>query len=334
MRGASIFAPGARASGGATSSRCATSPRWPGSRPGSPPLGENLAARRPDPRAGAGVHRRPLGRRDRRHRRGDLRRGHGTTRSGRAPRPSPGCTSTRARRSGWSPPPRWRSPRSSPDRLGLTGALGTVAETRRRRLHRPARRASRCTGRPRPPRSRRWPARVASTWPGARPTPTPPTTSRCSRSSATPARSTPTRPARPRPGPRLAGPRLPHRTPGRQARPAGRRRHRARRRPGAPPPRVAARADQNPPGHGGIPDVAQVSCTVSLTNAPISGKLSGQEVAIRIRARRSAAGRLAVPRAAHQVPVWAISNVGHAIFTEIVAFHLLCCISRVVWRHS
>ena len=79
------------------------------------------------------------------------------------------------------------------ERLGLTGAIGTVAEIRGRRLHRPAGR--RPDARPgeggRDHRPRR--ARRASIWPGAPPTATRSTTCPCSPRSAGRSRSTPTR---------------------------------------------------------------------------------------------------------------------------------------------
>ena len=77
-------------------------------------------------------------------------------------------------------------------RLGLTGALGTVAETEDgvytgrlvgEILH----------GEAKAEAVRRWPTARASTWPAARPTPTRPTTSRCCPWSGTRARSTRTR---------------------------------------------------------------------------------------------------------------------------------------------
>ena len=108
-------------------------------------------------------------------------------------------------------------------RLGLTGAMGTVAEhvdgvyTGRLvgdLLHGPAKAEA----------VRRSPRARGSTWPAARPTPTPSTTCRCSPWSATPCADQPRlAAARPRQGPRLADPRLPHRPQGRPGRTGGRR---------------------------------------------------------------------------------------------------------------
>lgn len=77
-------------------------------------------------------------------------------------------------------------------RLGLTGALGTVAESVTAST--PAGwSASRCTGPPRRRRCARWPRRRGWTSPAARRTATATTTSRCCRSSATRTPSTRTR---------------------------------------------------------------------------------------------------------------------------------------------
>ena len=77
---------------------------------------------------GARLHRRAHGRRSSRSwaRRSSTRRWR--TGSGPAPARSPSCTSTRASGSGWSPRPRSRSRQIIARRLGLTGAMGTVAE--------------------------------------------------------------------------------------------------------------------------------------------------------------------------------------------------------------
>ena len=98
-------------------------------------------------------------------------------------------------------------------RLGRTGAMGTVAEhvdgVYTGRLV-----GTCCTGPPRRKPSRHSRPARGSTLPPARRTPTPPTTCRCWRSSATPVPSTLTPGCAPRPRPGVADPRLPHRPQG------------------------------------------------------------------------------------------------------------------------
>ena len=113
---------------------------------------------------------------------------------------------------------RWRSPQVIADRLGLTGALGTVAESRRRRSTPAGWSGSRCTVPAKATRSRRWPptrgfdlARAGLLGLGQR---HPDALAR-----RAPLRDQPRRrPARPRPGQRLDDPGLPDRAPGRQGR--------------------------------------------------------------------------------------------------------------------
>ena len=153
---------------------------------------------------------------------------HGRRRSARAPARSPSSTSTPASGSGWSPRPRSSWPRSSPARLGLTGALGTVAEVDDGRytgrlvgdpLHGPAKAAA---------------VRALAEREGL-------DLSRCSgllrlrqrRADAVAGRPRRRRQPRPRPrgrrqGTRLARPGLPHRPQGRQDRRTDRRRRSAR----------------------------------------------------------------------------------------------------------
>ena len=100
-----------------------------------------------------GVRRRALGRRARGDRRGGLRRGDARPRSGPARRPSPRLHLDAGQRVWLVTATPVEVAAVIAERLGLTGALGTVAESDRRRLHRPAGRASRCTARPRPWRS-------------------------------------------------------------------------------------------------------------------------------------------------------------------------------------
>ena len=128
-------------------------------------------------------------------------------------------------------------------RLGLSGALGTVAEsvdgvyTGRlvgEPLHGPAKADA----------IRRSPSTRGSTCPAATPTPTPPTTSRCCSWSATPARSTRTPALRPAARPTDGGSGLPHGPQGRQARrPAAGADPRSREhwpQAASPPPRLTA----------------------------------------------------------------------------------------------
>ena len=107
-------------------------------------------------------------------------------------------------------------------RLGLTGALGTVAESvdgvyTGRLVGEPLHGPAKADGGPRAGRSERaWTCR------GAPRTRTRPTTSRCCRWSATPARSTPTRRCARTPGPAAGRSWTTAGTPGREAGPAGR----------------------------------------------------------------------------------------------------------------
>ena len=106
-------------------------------------------------------------------------------------------------------------------RLGLTGALGTVAENEA--VSTPGGWwATSCTARRRPRRSPRSPHARAWTWPAARRTPTPPTTCRCSPWSVTP-RAQPRRRLRAHAREMgWRGARLPDRAQGREGRARGR----------------------------------------------------------------------------------------------------------------
>ena len=203
----------------------------------------------------------PLGRRDRRHRRGDLRRGDGRARSGPAPGLWPRRTSTPASGSGWSRPRRSSSPQVIARRLGLTGALGTVAESRGRRLHRPAGR--RAAARPREGGGgrARWPSARAWTCRAARPTATPPTTCRCCRWSGSRAAINPD----------AACARTRRRTAGRSATsgPAARRRRSA----GAPRPRAAGAGRAGGRGRlGGRADAADRRAYAAGRDGPAAGQ--------------------------------------------------------------
>ena len=161
-------------------------------------------ARRQDPRAGAGLGGRALGGRDHRSsaRRSTTRRW--PARSGRAPAPSRWATWTRGQEV-WlvTATPVEVAQGHRPAARAVRRARHGGRE-RRRRLHRPpGRRAAARAGQGRGGRGAGAATR-AWTCPGARPTPTRPTTSRCSRSSATRARSTPTRRCSSTPG-RTAG---------------------------------------------------------------------------------------------------------------------------------
>ena len=119
-------------------------------------------ARRPDPRAGAGLRGRALGRRADRHRRGGLRRADG--RQDLAGHPRPGAAAPGRRAAGLAGdrhPGRGGAghrPAARPDRRPRHGG-----RERRRRLHRPAgRRAAARPGQGRR-RSRRWPSARAWT---------------------------------------------------------------------------------------------------------------------------------------------------------------------------
>ena len=107
-------------------------PRDPRRRPGSRPTSGSSASRtpstspRPGPRRSPSSPATPSPSSRSWARRSSTRRW--PTGSGPAPAPWPSCTSTRASGSGWSPRRRSRSPTIIARRLGLTGALGTVAE--------------------------------------------------------------------------------------------------------------------------------------------------------------------------------------------------------------
>ena len=138
-----------------------------------------------------GVHRGPHGHRARGAERGDLRRGDGAPDLARHPGPGPaaprpGPAGLAGHRGARRDRPDHRPPARPDRRAGHRRRAPRTAST-------PASwSATCCTARPRPRRSRRWPPGRAWTWPPARRTPTPTTTCRCCRWSATRARSTPT----------------------------------------------------------------------------------------------------------------------------------------------
>ena len=146
------------------------------------------------------------------------------TRSGRARAPWRRCTWTPASGSGWSRRRRSRSPTVIAHRLGLTGGARHRRRARRRRLHRSAGRRAAARAGEGGGGARAGRARGPGPGAAARRTATPPTTSRCSRSSGTPCAINPDRALR---GYAKAhgwrGPGLPHRPQGGRDRDPGRR---------------------------------------------------------------------------------------------------------------
>ena len=120
--------PGPRAAPAASSSRPGTSSARPGSRRTSGSSASRTPSTSPTPATRRSRSSRGTGSRSSRRsaRRSSTRRW--PSGSGPAPGRSPRCTSTRASGSGWSPRRPIEIARTIARRLGLTGALGTVAE--------------------------------------------------------------------------------------------------------------------------------------------------------------------------------------------------------------